>query len=161
MRGLPIAQFIARPYSSLKLDKPTVSIFDINPMFGSFQTSKLRIEINASEAALRDALTQGAQIKQWLWPQTFSNDLPTTFKPGAVFTSWLGPVEIQHHIDVVDSNTLRLILSKGVDGFQEWSWGEKWVQSRLEGVSLLPLNAGQSLTLLRLKAFLEWQQSGL
>lgn len=156
-------QPITRPflYSSLKLDKPTVSIFDLTSMFGSFQTSKLRIEINASEVALRDALTQGSQIKQWLWPQTFSDDLPTTLKPGAVFTSWLGPVEIQHHIDVVDSNTLRFILSKGVDGFQEWSWGEKWVQSRLEGVSLLPLSAGQSLTLLRLKAFLEWRQSGL
>lgn len=130
-------------------------------MFGSFQNSKLRIEINASEAALRNALTQGSQIKQWLWPQSFSSNLPATLVSGAVFTSWIGPVEIQHHIDLVDSNTLRFILSKGIDGFQEWSWGDHWVQSRLEGVSLLPLNVGQSLTLLRLKTFLEWRKSEL
>lgn len=128
-------------------------------MFGSFQTSKLRIEMNASEAALHNALTQSAQIRQWLWPQTFSDNLPAILVPGTVFTSWMGPVEIQHHVDVVDANTLRFILSKGVDGFQEWSWGNQWVQSRLEGVSLLPLNAGQSLTLLRLKIFLEWRKS--
>lgn len=129
-------------------------------MFGSFQNSQLRIEVNASEAALRDALTQSSQIKQWLWPQTFSSDLPGMLVSGKVFTSWIGPIEIQHHIDVVDTNTLRCILSKGIDGFQEWSWGEQWVQSRLEGVSLLPLNVGQSLTLLRLKAFLEWRPQG-
>jgi len=128
-------------------------------MFGSFQTSKLRIEMNASEAALQNALTQSSQIRQWLWPQTFSDNLPVILVPGTVFTSWMGFVEIQHHVDVVNANTLRFILSKGVDGFQEWSWGNQWVQSRLEGVSLLPLNVGQSLTLLRLKIFLEWRKS--
>ncbi|NJM66562.1 MAG: hypothetical protein HC851_13330 [Acaryochloris sp. RU_4_1] len=127
-------------------------------MFGSFQSSQLRIEVNAPEAALRDALMQGSQLRQWLWPQTFSNNFPETLVSGTTFTSWLGPVEIQHHIDVAAANTLRLILSKGIDGFQEWSWGDNWVQSRLEGVSLLPLNVGQTLTLLRLKAFLEWQK---
>lgn len=32
--------------------------------------------------------------------------------------------------------------------------GEGWVQSRLEGISILPLNLGQTLNLIRLRDFL-------
>jgi len=70
------------------------------------------------------------------------------------YTSWLGAIAVQHYVDQVDSNSLRLVLSKGIDGFHEWYWGDGWVQSRLEGVSLLPLNLAQSLSLLRLRQFL-------
>jgi hypothetical protein len=70
------------------------------------------------------------------------------------FTTWTGPVAIQHQVEVQDSNCLRLLLSQGIDGYHEWYWGEGWVQSRLEGVSLLPLNLGQTLNLLRLRQFL-------
>ncbi|NER31264.1 MAG: hypothetical protein F6J89_27510, partial [Symploca sp. SIO1C4] len=64
------------------------------------------------------------------------------------------PVTIQHQTEVVDDNCLRLILSQGIDGFHEWYWGDGWVQSRLEGVSLLPLNLGQTINLLQLRQFL-------
>ncbi|NJK40638.1 MAG: hypothetical protein HC934_03345 [Acaryochloridaceae cyanobacterium SU_2_1] len=126
-------------------------------MLGQFQQSQLRIEVKASAAILREALTQTAQFRQWLWPQTFAADLPQYLMAGAHFTSWLGPIETQHRVDRLDAAGLRFILSGSVDGFQEWSWGEGWVQSRLEGISLLPLNMGQTATLLRLQLFLAGQ----
>ncbi|MDY6806585.1 MAG: hypothetical protein SXA11_22640 [Cyanobacteriota bacterium] len=123
-------------------------------MLGIFQKSHLRIEIQASEASLRDSLLRPAQLKQWLWPERFSTGLPERLEPGIKFTSWLGPVEVQHYVDRAESNCLRLLLSKGVDGFHEWYWGDGWIQSRIEGVSALPLNLGQTLTLFRLRQFL-------
>jgi hypothetical protein len=50
-----------------------------------------------------------------------------------------------------------LLLSRGIDGFHEWYWGEGWVQSRLEGISVIPLNLGQTINLMRLKEFLSHQ----
>lgn len=123
-------------------------------MLGTFQHSSLRIEVNASEQQIRDSLLRPAQFRQWLAPQTFSAGLPDALQPGTVFTSWLGPVSIRHQVDNVDANGVRLIMSQGIDGFHEWHWGEGWVQSSLEGVSLLPLNLGQTLSLLRLRQFL-------
>ena len=58
----------------------------------------------------------------------------------------------------IENNGFRLLLSQGIDGYHEWYWGEGWVQSRLEGVSLLPLNLGQTLNLLRLRTFLREQE---
>ena len=123
-------------------------------MLGIFQKSHLRIEIEASEASLRDSLLRPAQLQQWLWPERFSPGLPEQLEVGLKFTSLIGPVEIQHYVEVAESNCLRLLLSKGIDGFHEWYWGDGWIQSRLEGVSALPLNLGQTLTLLRLREFL-------
>jgi hypothetical protein len=49
-------------------------------------------------------------------------------------------------------------LSQGIDGYHEWYWGDGWLQSRLEGISLLPLNLGQTLSLLKLRLFLSNQK---
>lgn len=127
-------------------------------MLGSFQQSNLRIEIEASAQQIQDSLLYPAQFKQWLFPQTFSTGLPDRLHTGLVFTSWIGPVPIQHQVAQVDANGLRFLMSKGIDGFHEWHWGDGWVQSCLEGVSLLPLNMGQTLSLLRLKQFLALRQ---
>jgi hypothetical protein len=127
-------------------------------MLGTFQQSNLRIEIEASEQQIRDSLLCPAQFRQWLFPQTFSDGLPDRLHQGLIFTSWLGPIAVQHEVDRVDTNELRLLMSKGIDGFHEWYWGDGWVQSSLEGVSLLPLNLGQSLSLLRLRQFLAMQK---
>ncbi len=64
------------------------------------------------------------------------------------------PGAVGHHVDIADPKCLRLLLSQGIDGFHEWYWGDGWVQSRLEGVRLLPLNLGQTASLLRLREFL-------
>ena len=123
-------------------------------MLGTFQQSNLRIEIAASQQKISDSLLCSSQFQQWLFPQTFSAGIPNQLYTGASYTSWLGPVPIQHQVKAASLNELQILMSKGVDGYQEWHWGEGWVQSRLAGVSALQLNLGQTLTLLRLKAFL-------
>lgn len=127
-------------------------------MLGSFQQSELRIEVGAPATLLCDSLTRPAQLQQWS-PQQLSTGLPERLHPGLVFRGWLGPVTIQHSVEIVELNCVRLLLSQGIDGFHEWYWGDNWVQSRLEGVSLLPLNLGQTFSLLRLRQFLSVQQS--
>lgn len=127
-------------------------------MFGTFQQSNLRIEIEASEQQIRDSLVCPSQFRQWLFPQTFSQGLPDRLHQGLIFTSWIGPIPIQHQVDKLDANGLRFLMSKGIDGVHEWYWGDGWVQSSLEGVSFLPLNLGQTLSLLRLRQFLATQQ---
>lgn len=128
-------------------------------MLGIFQKSNLRIEVEASETTIRDSLLQPNQLRQWLRTQKFSPDLPEQLSQGITFTSWIGPVAIQHQVEMARPNCLRLLLSQGIDGFHEWYWGEGWVQSRLEGISLLPLNLGQTASLLQLKQFLQIKQS--
>lgn len=123
-------------------------------MLGTFQQSNLRIEVNASHNVIRDSILLSEQLRQWLWHQRFSIGLPEQLHEGLTFTTWLGPVAIQHQVEVARPNGLRLLLSQGIDGYHEWYWGEGWVQSRLEGVSLLPLNLGQTLNLLRLQQFI-------
>lgn len=122
-------------------------------MLGSFQQSNLRIEVNATAKTIADSLLESDRLKQWMWPQNFTS-LSGKLKPGDTFVSSLGLVEIEHKVETVDDNSLRLILSNGIDGFHEWHWGEGWLQSRLEGISLLPLNFGQTFSLFRLRQYL-------
>ena len=122
-------------------------------MLGSFQQSNLRIEVNATAKTIADSLLESDRLKQWMWPQNFTS-LSGKLKPGDTFVSSLGLVEIEHKVATVDDNSLRLILSNGIDGFHEWHWGEGWLQSRLEGISLLPLNFGQTYSLFSLRQYL-------
>ncbi len=123
-------------------------------MLGTFQKTHLRIELAASADTIGDSLLRPSQLRQWLWSQNFPDGLPEKLHSGLTFTSYIGPVAIQHQVDIVDSTSLRLILSQGIDGYHEWMWGDSWVQSRLEGISLLPLNLGQTFSLLSLRQFL-------
>lgn len=123
-------------------------------MLGTFQQSNLRIEVEASETAIREAILSSDQLRQWMAPQSLSQGLPERLQVGTVFTSWIGPIAIQHHVSEVQPHSLHLLLSQGVDGFHQWHWGDGWVQSSLEGVSLLPLNLGQTFSLWRLRQFL-------
>ena len=123
-------------------------------MLGTFQQSHLRIEVEAPHTVIRDSLLHSEHLRRWLWPQKISAGLPEQLHQGLTFTTWAGPVAIQHQVQVAQSNCLRLLLSQGIDGYHEWYWGEGWVQSRLEGVSMLPLNLAQTLSLLRLRQFI-------
>ncbi|MDC0835350.1 hypothetical protein AY599_09445 [Leptolyngbya valderiana BDU 20041] len=122
-------------------------------MLGTFQQSHLRIEIDASASAIARSLLHPSELQKWL-PQQLSPGLPEKLHEGLTFTSSLGFVSIEHHVEVASDRCLRMLLSGGIDGFHEWYWGDGWVQSRLEGVSLLPLNLGQTVSLWRLKEFL-------
>lgn len=123
-------------------------------MFGTFQQSQLRIEIGATASQLTQALTETTQLRRWLFPQILTGDLPTALSPGLIFTSWIGLLPVEHTVELLDANRLRLLLSRGIDGIHEWQWGDGWVQSCLEGVSYLPLQAGNTASLLRLKTYL-------
>ncbi len=131
---------------------------NLRKMLGNFQQSQLRIEIEAPTDAIRNSLVHPVQLEKWLLGQRFAPGMPEELLAGFQFTTWTGPIAIHHQVDVVKSNCLRLLLSGGIDGFHEWYWGEGWVQSRLEGVSLLPLNLGQTLSLLSLRQFLATQR---
>jgi hypothetical protein len=122
-------------------------------MFGTFQQSHLRIELEASEKAIRDSLINTSKLRQWLFVQRFSQGLPDKLDKGLTFTTWTGFVPIQHQVEEASDNCLRMLLSQGIDGYHEWCWGEGWVQSRLEGISLLPLNLGQTASLMSLRQF--------
>lgn len=122
-------------------------------MFGNFQQSHLRIELNASETKIKDSLLKVSHLRQWLWPQILESSLSDQLYTGLNFTSWLGLIPIHHQIESVNDHCLRMILSQGIDGYHEWCWGDGWVQSRLEGISLLPLNLGQTWSLTKLRQF--------
>ena len=126
-------------------------------MLGQFQQTNIRIEIEATEAAIRKSLLNVAQLKQWMLPSGFSEGLPDELTEGTTFTRWIGPIAVCHHVKSVQSNTLELLLSQGIDGFHRWHWDDGWIQSCLEGVSPLPLGLGHTLSLLSLKRYLTTQ----
>ena len=97
-------------------------------MLGTFQQSNLRIEVNASATKIRDSLLRPNQFQQWMWFQRFSTGLPEQLHSTTTFSSWLGPIAIQHQVDRADENSLLLLMSQGIDGYQEWRWGDGWVQ---------------------------------
>ncbi|MEB3178844.1 MAG: hypothetical protein VKL59_07445, partial [Nostocaceae cyanobacterium] len=123
-------------------------------MLGTFQLSQIRIEVEASEALIRKSLLCPVELQKWLAPQRLAMGMPEELHPGLTFTSWTGPIQINHQVQVATPNSLRLLLCGGIDGFHEWYWGDGWVQSRLEGVSMLPLNLGQTVSLLQLRQFI-------
>jgi len=144
-------------FAILKLNH--LLIATLNTMLGTFQQSQIRIEVEASATNIRNSLLRPEQLQRWLWMQRFAAGMPEQLHQGLTFTNWIGPVAIQHKVDVAMPSCLRLLLSQGIDGFHEWYWGEGWVQSRLEGVSVLPLNLGQTLSLVSLRQFLATKNS--
>ncbi|AFY38721.1 hypothetical protein Lepto7376_2442 [[Leptolyngbya] sp. PCC 7376] len=127
-------------------------------MFGQFQQSNIRLEVKASSQIIQNSLTQPDQLKKWLWMQRFES-LPSQLDVNSEFTTYLGVVPVKHHVDVLHDHGVRFLLSQGIDGFHEWSWDDGWLQSRLEGISLLPLNLGQTVALLSLRHFVESRES--
>jgi hypothetical protein len=123
-------------------------------MLGTFQQSHLRIELEASKDAIAECLLNTKRLQSWYNGVIDTSGLPQRLEAGVTFKSWVGPISISHYVESARSDYLRIILSEGIDGFHEWYWGDGWVQSKLEGVSLLPLKLGQSLGLLRLRATL-------
>jgi hypothetical protein len=134
----------------------------VNPqvqiMFGTFQQSQLRIEMATRANQLTHALLSTEELRRWLLPQVIPGELPPELYPGFVFTSWFGPLPVEHRVETVGTDSVRFVLNRAVDGVHDWSWGEGWVQSRLEGISWVPLRLGNTATLLRLKTYLALQE---
>jgi hypothetical protein len=124
-------------------------------MLGNFQRSELRIEVPATASTIRDRLLSPPALTKWLFPQQMSFPAQELLMVGTKFQSKIGPVTIKYQVERVDAQCLRLLLGSGIDGYHEWYWGEAWVQSRLEGISLLPLNLYQTSMLWRLRQSLQ------
>jgi hypothetical protein len=124
-------------------------------MLGNFQRSELRIEVPATASTIRDRLLSPPALKKWLFPQQMSFPSQDLLSVGTKYRSTFGPVVVEYIVDRVDTQCLRLLLSNSIDGYHEWYWGEGWVQSRIEGISLIPLNLHQTTTLLRLRQALK------
>lgn len=130
-------------------------------MLGTFQQSHLRIEVEANEQTIRDSLLQTDKLSKWMSLANFAAGLSGKLQTGVTFTTSLGLIEIDHEVQTANNNCLRLLLSKGIDGYHEWYWGDGWIQSRLEGISLLPLNLGQTFSLMRLRQFLAFEKAAV
>jgi hypothetical protein len=124
-------------------------------MFGNFQRSELRIEVPSAANTIRDRLLSPPELTKWLFPQQMSFPSQDRLTEGTKFQGTFGLVTINFQVDRANSQCLRLLMSQGIDGYHEWCWGEGWVQSRLEGISLLPLNLCQTAMLLRLRSALK------
>ena len=129
-------------------------------MLGNFQRSELRIEVPATPSTIRNRLLSPLALKKWLFPQQMSFSSQDLLTVGTKFETSFGSLVVGSQVERVDSQCLRLLLSQAVDGYHEWYWGEGWVQSRLEGMSLLPLNLYQTATLLRLRQSLKLGERG-
>ncbi|MCS6941384.1 MAG: hypothetical protein RML10_07025 [Geminocystis sp.] len=126
-------------------------------MWGRFQQSELRIEISATEKRLRDSILRVEQLQKWFFPLNIieKKEGKEELSSGDKFTFKIGLLEVENCVETINSNCIRIILSGAIDGYQEWCWGDGWIQSRLEGVSLLPLSLAQTFNLLRLKSWVE------
>lgn len=127
-------------------------------MLGTFQHVQLRIEIEATATELSRSLLYPEAFQAWLSPQQFSQPLPTKLEVGSIYSSGFGPLQVRHQVDAAHDHYLRLLLSGGIDGTHEWCWGEGWIQSKLEGISLLPLQLGHTWSLVRLRQFIQQQR---
>ena len=136
-------------------------------MLGTYQQSNVRIEVAASAKQIAESLTQLENLRQWMQPQQiYGVKLGASRTPLTVGQSFKSAVglspsiklefgRIEHQVELLAPNGIRFLLSGGIDGFHEWQWGDGWVQSRIEGISLLPLNLAQTGGLMRLRQFLE------
>lgn len=124
-------------------------------MFGTFQQAHLRIEVESTPARLADSLLRPSLFRRWLAPQQFPTQLPDRLTPDLTYSSWLGPIALRHRVTYLSANHLELSLSGSIDGCHRWQWGEGWVQSELEGITLLPLQLAHTASLLRLRQFLD------
>ncbi|MEO1131148.1 MAG: hypothetical protein AAFX40_00415 [Cyanobacteria bacterium J06639_1] len=120
-------------------------------MLGTLQSSTVRVEIDATAAQLRHCLTDPATMARWLWPLELAEPQAPELQVGSQFTTRIGPLQFGHEVKALADGQLTLILWGGLDGWNEWLWGDGWVQLRAEGVSLLPLRLGQSVMLQRLR----------
>jgi hypothetical protein len=124
-------------------------------MLGNFQQSHLRIELSATAQSIGQQLGVPASLKRLLAPGKVSSlEGSEPLRLGDQFSVTFGWVTVEQQVAAVGDRSLRFLLHGGVDGYQEWCWGDGWVQSCWAGVSVFPLSAWQTLELLQLQQVL-------
>jgi hypothetical protein len=126
-------------------------------MLGNFQQSQIRIEVSANGAAIRQQLLSPIHLRKWLSATKLSLEGDDLLQIDRTFLVEIWPVRVTHQVSKIGDDSLRLCLSEAIDGYQEWYWGDGWVQSGLAGISLLPLSLIQTANLTRLRWALNQQ----
>ncbi|MFZ4665547.1 MAG: hypothetical protein ACOYME_03900, partial [Prochlorotrichaceae cyanobacterium] len=129
-------------------------LFPFLMMLGFYQHSHVRLSVNASRQQIRDSLTCSDQIQAWMMPQVWEPDFPPALTSGMIYKSQWGFITIAHEVTDLNDRCLKLLLSEGIEGFHYWHWDDRWLDSRLEGVSLLPIALIHTYALFRLRSFL-------
>jgi hypothetical protein len=120
-------------------------------MLGQFQQSEVRLEVPAPAAAIRHCFSSPEQLRFLVAPGRLSPQENRPLQRGDRLT-FQGPGwSTIALVDLCHDRGLRLLLHGAIDGYQEWSWGDGWVQSVWVGVSVLPLGLIQSWQLGRLQ----------
>jgi hypothetical protein len=122
-------------------------------MLGTLQSFTTRIEVGAKAETLQRCLSHPDLLRQWMWPTPLMTNLPAVLEEGSEFKSPIGPWFLHYRVAFLSCNRLQLILWGAADGFCEWSWGNHWVQLRVEAMSLLPMSLGQFLNLRQLQHY--------
>ena len=126
-------------------------------MFGRMQTATVRVAVDASAAQIEQYLTESVWLRQWVWPQKLEAGGPERLSQGAEFYSRLGPARIGHQVRSLETDHLELALWGAIDGWNEWRWGDGWVQLHVEAISILPLEIGLNVALRSLQRFMRSQ----
>ncbi len=122
-------------------------------MLGTLQSFTTRIEVPARAETLQRCLSHSQLLLQWMWPTPLMKDQPPILQAGSEFQVPLGPWVLHHRVEILTCSRIRFILWGAADGFCEWSWGNHWVQLRVEAISLLPMSLGQFLNLRQLQHY--------
>lgn len=129
-------------------------------MLGTLQSFTTRIEVPARAETLQRCLSHSQLMQQWMWPAPRMTDLPAVLQEGNEFQVPLGPWVLHHRVEILTGSRMRCILWGAADGFCEWSWGNHWVQLRVEAISLLPMSLGQFLNLRQLQHYAAGLEGG-
>jgi hypothetical protein len=120
-------------------------------MFGNFQQSHLRIELAGTSQEIGQKLSSVDGLGRLLAPGKMSYSGAQPLRVGDNFATTWGWLKVEQQVALASDRSLRLLLHGAIDGYQEWSWGDGWVQSCTVGVSALPLTALQTLQLIQLQ----------
>ena len=149
-------------YGGLKLHnserQPTGKTEVRRKMFGRMQVATVRVAVDVSAEQLSRYLTDTTLLRRWVWPQQLEAGGPEHLSEGAEFYSRWGPARIGHQVRALGNDRMVLALWGAIDGWNEWRWGDGWVQLHVEGVSLLPLQIGLNVALHSLQRFVRSQQ---
>jgi hypothetical protein len=123
-------------------------------MLGTFQTHALRLRVPAQKDQIKAALTDLDKVRQWASPQRFPSEIER-LEEGTVFSSFTGPIEINHRVVHLSEDMMEFVFWGAIDGTSLWRWDDGWFQQQVYGITLVPLALAQTLFLHKLKIFLE------
>ncbi len=122
-------------------------------MYGTFQRAVSRLQVEAEAERIRYCLVNSQALSQWLWPQVLDESVPEELAVHTEFITWIGPICLPHQVSLLTEDRMSVLMWGLIDGYTEWSWGNGWVQLRVEAISPLPLTLAHTQTLRQLQLY--------